>query len=142
MAADLTEAIVTRARANSGLQSLIGSNDNMRFYPVTAPQKPTLPFVVWESVSDVRLNTGGGYAGITRTRVQFRSVAASHHGAVLLDRAVRDAFNAYVGASIVCTNGTVVVLSMEPQSVSESADPERKEYWRDRDIVFQWRDNA
>lgn len=141
MAADLTEAIDVRARANSGLQALIGSTP-MRFFFVQALQNTTRPFLVAESVSDVRIHAGGGYGGITRTRVVFSSAAATHNAAMLLDRAVRDAFNAYTGASVVCTAGTLVILSMEHQGVREDYDAATETYWRTRDIVFQWRDNA
>ncbi len=142
MAADLTEAIDTRARANAGLVTLLGLAAVMRIYPVRATQKTTKPFLVWGVVSEPRLYAGGGYAGLSRTRVQFSSYATTHFGAVTLDRAVRDAFNAYTGASVVCTNGTVVVLSMEPQSPSDEFDETTLTHVRSRDILFWWRDNA
>jgi hypothetical protein len=140
VAADLTEAIAARAQANSGLQGLLGTSP-MRFYPVHV-EKATKPFVIYERVSDVRLNAGGGYAGITRTRVVFSSAAATHLAAMTLDRAVRDAFNAYTGASVTAGADTVVILSMEPQNVREDYEGATQTFWVTRDILFQWRDNA
>lgn len=144
MAADLTDAIETRARANSGLRALLGTGTNMRFYRVqTAPKAPK-PCVAWWVVSEPRTYAGGGYAGLSRARVMFASYATDHAGAVLLDRAVRDAFNAFTGASVVCSGGTVVILSMEPQSPAEAFDGDgaTPTYSRIRDVLFWWRDNA
>lgn len=143
MAADLTEAIDTRARANSGLGALLGGTGAaMRIYPVRAPQKVTKPFLVWEVVSEPRFYAGGGYAGLSRARVIFQSHATSHFGAVTLDRALRDAFNAFVGATVVTGNGNVAVLSMEPQSARDDFDATTETSFRERAILFWWRDNA
>lgn len=141
MAADLTEAIYTRAAANSGLTAVLGSSP-FRFFPVQAPQKSTKPYVVWAVISEPRLHAGGGYAGLTRSRVVFDCYASTQAGAVTLDRLVRDAFNAFTGASVVCTGGTVTILSMEVQSTDDAYEATTESFIRSRDILFWWRDNA
>lgn len=141
MAADLTAAIYTRALADAGLQALLGSGAAMRFHPVELPQKPTLPAVAWAVISEPRLYAGGGYAGLSHSRVHFECVATSHAGAVTLARAVRAAFAAFIGAGVVTSGGTVTIQSMEPQAAIDDYDQVTANYWRAFDVLFWWVDS-
>ncbi len=91
----IEEALKTRAGAVAGLTALVST----RVYAVAAPQRPTLPYVVFEkddprSVQGIYVNTGWAYTPITFTAyadtaleakqvvVQLRAAFARLHATV------------------------------------------------------------
>lgn len=83
----LDEAIFTALSANAGVTAIAGD----RSYPVQAPQSAALPFVVWQRIATVPINSHDGPAGLDQTTMQFACFAATFTAAHDLRNAVRAA---------------------------------------------------
>ena len=64
-----------------------------RIYPVEAPQKATLPYIVWQRISASRDFTHSGPDGLAEPRFQFTCLAATPKAAKTLADQVRIALN-------------------------------------------------
>ncbi|MGH2670866.1 MAG: tail completion protein gp17, partial [bacterium] len=69
--ATIDDAIIARAAAFTGLTALIGSQPNMRLYPVLAPQNVTAPYLTYQQVSGPRVHAMGTDPGVVNPRMQF-----------------------------------------------------------------------
>lgn len=71
-----------------------------RCYPVTIPQSPTYPLILYTRISGVRDHHFHGPSGIVRTRMQIEAWAETYSGAKTLAAAIRGALDGYTGTSI------------------------------------------
>lgn len=69
----LKTTIFSLLTADAGVVALVGT----RVYPAKTPQKPTLPAVVYTTVSCVRDSSQDGLSGFVTTRVQFDCLSSS-----------------------------------------------------------------
>ena len=83
----LDEAIFTALSAHAGITAIAGD----RSYPVEAPQSAVAPYVVWQRVSTVPINSHDGPAALDQTSVQFACYAETFTAAHDLRNAVRAA---------------------------------------------------
>lgn len=83
----LDEAIFTALSAHTGITAIAGD----RSYPVEAPQSAVAPYVVWQRVSTVPINSHDGPAALDQTSVQFACYAETFTAANDLRNAVRSA---------------------------------------------------
>jgi len=81
--------------AESSVASLLGSSDGV--YPVEAPPSATLPYIVFQVISDPATYHLGGEAAIRNPLIQVESWASSLLEAVRLGDAIRSALSAYHG---------------------------------------------
>ena len=92
-------AIYTRATTHAGLSALITGRAHFK----RAPQKQTLPYVVFARVSTNRPSAMGADAGIARARFQFDGWSDTADGARALGEQIRSAFQRWsttTGASV------------------------------------------
>ncbi len=71
-----------------------------RCYPVTIPQSPTYPLILYTRISGVRDHHFQGPSGIVRTRMQIEAWAETYSGAKTLAAAIRGALDGYTGTGI------------------------------------------
>jgi len=71
-----------------------------RCYPVTIPQSPTYPLILYTRISGVRDHHFQGPSGIVRTRMQIEAWAETYSGAKTLAAAIRGALDGYTGTAI------------------------------------------
>ena len=71
-----------------------------RCYPVTIPQSPTYPLILYTRISGVRDHHLQGPSGIVRTRMQIEAWAETYSGAKTLAAAIRGALDGYTGPAI------------------------------------------
>jgi hypothetical protein len=107
------EALLARAKTQSGLYSLIGGATTTRFYLGKAPQNATAPYCVQIGVSKNRPLAGSVSTGLVGERVQVSSFAATLTTAQALDAAVVAAFHEYDG-----TSASLVVQGIMAESPS------------------------
>lgn len=75
-----------------------------RCYPVTIPQSPTYPLILYTKISGMRDHTLGGASGHAHPRFQVEAWAETYSGAKTLADAIRDALDDYSGT----VSGTVI----------------------------------
>lgn len=143
MAAGLEHALDTLLRADAGLIALLGTGNNMRLYPVEMPQTATIPAVVWSVVGETfRFRAGGGYAGISRTRVRLaiHADATDPDKYVSVDQALLALLGDYRG-TVVTSSGSVVILDCDRVGQQDLPRSEQSRYFRrETDYMFQWRE--
>ena len=94
--------------ANAGLTALIGT----RIYPSVLPQTPTLPAVVYQTISDVREMLHDGPQGLPVARIQYDCWGVSYTSARNTANALRTAADGYRGAMGASAVGFASVLNM------------------------------
>lgn len=95
-------AIYARLSGFAGLTALVAT----RVYPVEAPANVTRPYVVFASISAVRLNHLTGPAEVVNPRVQVDAYAVRYIDAQAIAEQVRAALDGFAG-----TSGGVSVIS-------------------------------
>ena len=75
-----------------------------RCYPVTIPQSPTYPLILYTKISGDRIHHLSGPAGHAHPRFQIDSWAETYTGAKTLAGAIRNALDGYSGTAA----GTVI----------------------------------
>lgn len=91
----LPSALTAIAEGHAGLQSIIGAGDNMRFYPVKAPDNVREAFVTYQIIDGPRESAFGADTGDVAARVQIDCYSprfAGANGALTLSGHVRTAF--------------------------------------------------
>jgi hypothetical protein len=132
-------ALFTLLNADATLAALIGAGDLMRVRPIELPTDVLRPAVVWLVVSEVRLRAGGGYAGITRSRVQILVCADEPDEILPVDAAILAILGDYRG-TVETDSGDVVILDCDRMSLADLPRSEQTRYYRRAtDYQFQWR---
>lgn len=90
-----------------------------RVFPLRLPQKPTLPAIVIQRVSDVREAHLRGINALSKARYQVDCWAQTHDGATSL--------GAYVARRLSGFSGTWTTTSSPAQSVSVTVFPEMEQ---------------
>ena len=96
-------AIYTRLQAVSAVTALIST----RAYPNVVPQKPTLPFVVYEREDTERISAMGGDVGVVRTDFRIDCYATTYAGVKAVSTAVIGALQRFSG-----TSDSIVILDI------------------------------
>lgn len=126
--AEIEEVIVTKLTAHVGLAALIGA----RLYPLTLPQRPTLPAVTYQRISTMTVPTRDEpHASLERPRFQFNVWAASYGSA----RAVAQQLRAALPTLAQASNPRVDVAFLQDDQDAYEAETER---WRAILDVFIW----
>ena len=87
------EAVRTILADDASVADLVSA----RIYPGRLPQGVTLPAIVYQRISAVRLNDLSGPSGFARPRVQLDLWASTYSGVKALARVVRQALDGYSG---------------------------------------------
>lgn len=90
-----------------------------RCYPVTIPQDPTYPLIIYAKISGMRDHVLQGPSGLANPRFQIEAWATTYSAAKDLAAAMRGALNNYRG-----TVGTVRIGSCLIQSERDIYEPE------------------
>lgn len=94
----IDDALVARAATVPGLTGLIGTQPNMRLYPVdTASQNAARPYVTFQQISGPPEHAMGADPGMVRARYQFDCWADTSTDALTLSDQVRAAFSRFRG---------------------------------------------
>lgn len=101
--AGAAEAVYAQLSGFSALTALVGT----RIYPVEAPANAVRPYVVFFTVSNVRVNHLSGPAEVTNPRLQIDGYAARYIDAQAIAEQVRAALDGFAG-----TSGGVEVLAV------------------------------
>lgn len=126
--AEIEEVIVTKLTAHVGLSALIGA----RLYPLTLPQRPTLPAVTYQRISTKTEPTRDEpHASLERPRFQFDIWGASYASARAVAQQLRVALPMLAQAS----NPRVDVALLQDDQDAYEAETER---WRAILDVFIW----
>lgn len=75
-----------------------------RIYPIKVPQSPTYPFVVYQRLSNIHINSLSGSSGLNQSRYQFDIYAATYASANSIADEV-------VGAMVAATTYESIQLS-------------------------------
>ena len=75
-----------------------------RCYPVTIPQSPTYPLILYTKITGMRDHTLRGASGHTHPRFQIEAWAKASTGVKTLADAIRNALDDYTGTA----SGTVI----------------------------------
>lgn len=60
------------------ITSIIGAGDNCKIYPVIVPQQIELPYLRIQKISNERIYSHNGYAGLQRARIQIDCFAKQY----------------------------------------------------------------
>jgi len=93
----------------SAIRSILINDDTVkaittRCYPVTIPQSPTYPLILYTKISGDRDHTLRGASGHAHPRFQIEAWSESYTGAKTLADAIRNALDDYTGTAA----GTVI----------------------------------
>lgn len=108
-------------RAQLVADGTVGGLVGQRVYPMVAPPNGTLPAIVYQKISGVRVQSHDGPTGLARPRFQFACMAATYTAAKGLANAVRACLDGYSGT----TDGVrtfVALLQMEMDVYSYETD--------------------
>lgn len=83
------EAIASILKSDSGVSAI-----TTRCYPLTIPQDPTYPLIVYYLIGGKPDNTLTDASGLTHSRVQIDALAPTYASAKTLAEAITDALNA------------------------------------------------
>lgn len=86
-------ALVAELEGNGGVSALVGT----RIYPVVGPRLATLPYIIYQRISQTHEHHTTAAAGLTTPRWQITCVASSASGAAALGEAVREALDGFRG---------------------------------------------
>ena len=114
------EALFSRLSGVAGVTTLVGSSP-CRIYPDEAPQKPTLPYVVYFRVGSERPHAMVADTTIRRARFQFNCYASKSDDARALADAVIAALSRYSG-----TQATVVIDDIYIDNQIDGVDDDAK----------------
>jgi hypothetical protein len=90
-------ALFTHLSTAAGMVALVGT----RIYPVTLPQQPTLPAVVYQMISSAPIQDRSAMAaGFTRSRFQFTVWASSDTSAAAVMAALRVAIGTFADVAL------------------------------------------
>lgn len=90
---EIEEALTIRLKATSALTALIAQ----RIFPDEAPQNTVLPYVVYLSVSDVKLHTLTGQYNQESPMIQYTAYAATKSAARAITNQVKIALSDFQG---------------------------------------------
>lgn len=129
--------------ADPTVAGLVGT----RMWPVRLPQKPTLPALVYQRISGVRIENLRGPASAAEPRYQIDAWAVTVAGAQELGAAVRRRLEAYVGqwtsnGSPVVTVGVAVRIVNEWESFEEDINGGLSRHSADYFIFHSTNDGA
>jgi len=93
-----------------------------RCYPVTLPQSPTYPLILYTKITGMRDHTLRGASGHAHPRFQIEAWAKTYTGAKTLADAIRDALDDYTGTA----SGTVIGSCL--------IDSERDDYQKEIEV--------
>ena len=118
-----SKALRARLVADATMTGLVGS----RIYPGRAPQKPTMPYLVYHRISTVRAATlDTGNAKVPEVRMQVDVIAASQSEVETIMNQMRLVMDNFRG-----TSAGVTVLG-----VSVDDEQDQPEFYEGSDTVF------
>lgn len=128
------KAINARLLAFSGVTALLDA----RVYPELAPQKATLPYVVYTRIDTEHLMTKDNAAGLANARIQINSVAATYLKAKQLAEQVRLALQGWSGTGNGVTVNVVHPLNEfdSPVMAGDATDEARHRVIQDFKVWF------
>lgn len=89
----IEEILLARLRANAGVQVFVGSGSSARIYPLTLPQKATLPAITYQQITATLNMTYG--PSFDQPLIQFSAWSSYYLEAKNLAAAIRAAINDY-----------------------------------------------
>lgn len=113
------EGLYAYLAAHAGLSALIGT----RLYPVTLPQTPTLPAVIYQRVSGPEVYSHQGFSNLVTPRFQFDCRGLTYASAKAVAAQVKAALRGYKGLM-----GTVSVNGARIENDLDASDPELGHY--------------
>lgn len=123
--------------ADSTVAGLIGT----RLYPITMPQKPTLPAVTYQVVSATRQPTMDHNDNLPMTRVQIDCWALSFFDAMAVDDAIRTLFHDFARSEIGGGSPSVLVAGVFAEDERHDYEPDTFLYRVSRDYKIFHREN-
>ena len=111
------EALFTRTTGYAGLTALIAA----RMYPVVAPQDATVPFVVYQEISNERISAMGVDTNIARPRFQFTSYGSDYEEARTVAKQVQLSLQRFSGVV-----ATVTIDDIFIETDLDDYDPETR----------------
>lgn len=121
----MSASVALRARliADATISGLVGN----RIYPGRAPQKPTMPYLVYHRISTIRESTlDVGNAKVPEVRMQVDVIAATQAVVEEILNAMRISMDNFIGTS----NGVTVL------GVSVVDEQDQPEFYEGSDTVF------
>lgn len=121
----MSASVALRARliADATISGLVGN----RIYPGRAPQKPTMPYLVYHRISTIRESTlDVGNAKVPEVRMQVDVIAATQAVVEEILNAMRLSMDNFIGTS----NGVTVL------GVSVVDEQDQPEFYEGSDTVF------
>lgn len=121
----MSASVALRARliADATISGLVGT----RIYPGRAPQKPTMPYLVYHRISTIRESTLDiGNAKVPEVRMQVDVIAATQAVVEEILNAMRLSMDNFIGTS----NGVTVL------GVSVVDEQDQPEFYEGSDTVF------
>lgn len=103
--------------AGSATSALVGSSSDCRVYPGQAPEKATMPYVVFNGVSSEPAGTHDASSDFDLTTIQFSVIAATYAAARAIRRAIRTDLS-----DVTLADGEKPVEFIERDGFSESVD--------------------
>lgn len=110
----------------------ISSTVATRVYPIQLPQKPTLPAIRYNTITDVRYPTTPNTKGLRRPRIQIDCYATTYAAAVQLAEYVEARLDSYRGAA-----GATSIQGAFLVNGDEFFEDDKKAYVISRDY-FVW----
>lgn len=118
-----SKALRARLIDDATISGLVGT----RIYPGRAPQKPTMPYLVYHRISTIRESTLDiGNAKVPEVRMQVDVIAATQAVVEEILNAMRLSMDNFIGTS----NGVTVV------GVSVVDEQDQPEFYEGSDTVF------
>lgn len=86
-------ALYAELTGNAGVKALVST----RVYPLRAPQDATLPYLIYQKISNARDYSHDGATLLVHPRFQFKAVSTTFDGSRALFHAVRAVLSGYSG---------------------------------------------
>ena len=83
------ELLITALEGDAAVQTHVGATPSSRIYPLVLPQKPTLPALTFQRISNARVNSFDAGGGIDNPRLQVDCWAETHKAARDLAKEVK-----------------------------------------------------
>lgn len=128
---DVAAALVAFCKANATINAAIGG----RIYPLTLPQKPTLPAAVYDEIDPGILHAMGGDDPLRRPTFEIECHAGTKLAAANALAAFETALQNYRGAF-----GSLTCQAVLMDGGGEDYDPETETYWKSREFQFYVRE--
>jgi len=102
-----------------------------RIYPLVAPQKPTAPFVIYQTISAPHTHSHDGGSGFVEPRMQIDSYALTMREALRVAGEVRLALQGYSNTAVIAGTGSPGTVVQAIFLENERSDYDNKtKLWR------------